>query len=68
MCCRAVAPLSGARTDKIAFYIRRAAEHQPPGAGAGVGPRLRTGQFRPHIGVMHLDLSDEEAAALSPQR
>jgi len=28
------------------------------------GSRLRDGQSRPHIGVMHLDQTDEEAAAL----
>jgi hypothetical protein len=29
---------------------------------------LRDGQLRPHIEVMHLDLSDEEAAALTQER
>jgi hypothetical protein len=28
---------------------------------------LRDGQARPHIGVMHLDLSDDEAAALTQE-
>jgi hypothetical protein len=38
--------LSGAGADKIALNIGQAAEygqHQPPGAGAGVGPRLGQG-------------------------
>jgi hypothetical protein len=38
------AALSGAGADKIAFDVRQAARHsnhRPPGAGAGVSPRLR---------------------------
>jgi hypothetical protein len=29
------------------------------------GPRLRGGHSRPHIGIMHLDLTDEEAALMA---
>jgi hypothetical protein len=40
---RPAAALSGAGADKVALHIRQPAEyrqHQAPGAGAGVGPRL----------------------------
>jgi hypothetical protein len=30
-------------------------------------PAFRDGHSRPHIGVMHLDLSDDEAAALTQE-
>ena len=38
-----LAALGGASADKVALNVREAAEngnHQPTGAGAGVGPRL----------------------------
>jgi hypothetical protein len=41
---RQAAALGGAGTDKVTLHVREAAEngnHQAPGAGAGVGPRLR---------------------------
>jgi hypothetical protein len=42
---RAIDPaFGGARADKIAFHVCEAAKHgnhQPPDAGAGVGPRFR---------------------------
>jgi hypothetical protein len=40
----AASAFGGARADKIALYVRQSAQdgnHQSPGAGAGVGPRLR---------------------------
>jgi len=40
----AASAFGGAGADKIAFHIGKPAQyrqHQPPGAGAGVGPRLR---------------------------
>ena len=41
---RPAAALGGASADKIALHVRQPAEngnHRSPGAGAGVGPRLR---------------------------
>ena len=43
---RPAAALGGAGADKIALHVGEASEdgdHQPPGAGAGVGPRLGEG-------------------------
>jgi hypothetical protein len=39
----AASALGGAGADKIALHVRQSAEngnHQAPGAGAGIGPRL----------------------------
>ena len=41
---RPAAALGGAGADKVALHVRQSAQngnHQPPGASAGVGPRLR---------------------------
>ncbi len=40
---RPAAALGGAGADKIALHVGQAAQHgnhQPPGAGSGIGPRL----------------------------
>ena len=55
------AALGGAGTDKIALHVRQAAEygnHQAPGAGAGVSPRLRE-RTKLRLGVHDL-LNDGE--------
>ena len=57
----AVSALGGAGADKIALHVREAAEyrqHQAPGAGAGVGPRLGQG-LKLRLGV-HDALDDAE--------
>ena len=55
------AAFGGAGADKIALHIGQASEnrqHQPPGAGAGVGPRFRQGSEL-RLGV-HDALDDAE--------
>jgi class 3 adenylate cyclase len=61
---RPAAALSGAGADKVAFYVRQPAEHrnhQPSGAGAGIGPRLgQRAELRPRMGVNVGDIIIED--------
>jgi Pentapeptide repeats (8 copies) len=64
---RPAAAFSGAGADKIALHVRQSAEngnHQPPGAGAGVGPRFRErAELRLGVHDTFDDLEQVEGAA-----
>jgi hypothetical protein len=64
---RPAAALGGAGSDKIALHVREAAEngnHQAPGAGAGVGPRLgKRTELRLRVHVLLDDGEQVEGAA-----
>ena len=67
---RPAAALGGVGADKIALYVCQSAQHgnhQPPGAGAGVGPRLRK-RAELRLGVHDLldDGEQVEGAAREP--
>jgi hypothetical protein len=62
----AVPAFGGAGADEIALHVSKASEygqHQPPGTGAGVGPRLRQGS-KLRLGVH--DAEQVEGAARKP--
>jgi len=51
-------PFGGANADKVTLHIGQAAapgDHQAPGAGAGIGPRLREGTELP-LGIDDLPI------------
>jgi hypothetical protein len=54
-------PRLAANYERRAYHLDRQSRYRQPGAS------LRDGQSRSYIGVMHLNLTDEEAAALTQE-